>query len=605
MQRCFWLLMFIILGPPTVFAASDYSFTMGVSVAFTWFLQSTSSPDINGGGTNNPTINLIVGKRYAVFNTGAGGHPFQLIAKGSLVADDVILLAEGATAGTLEGDSAIGWTDDGGGNMEFTLTPALATAMQQAGLVPGYRCQVHTSLMRGNIALFNAGTPIADPLPPIAKGPIKVELQDVATSLTAPLGVAFPDGAAGRMLIYQQNGVVTVRQTSGTLLATPFLDVSGRITELGILGPGSYDERGLLGFALHPNFAVNHKVYTHTSEPTAGAADYTVTIPNGETMSHQEVIAEWTVSTTDTNQINPTTRRELLRIDKPQFNHNGGTIHFGKDGMLYIGLGDGGGADDSDGEPYLGGGVTFGHGIGNAQDTTIILGKILRIDVNGSNSTNGQYGIPADNPYVGGGGLKEIYAHGFRNPYGFSVDSVTGSLYIGDVGQNNVEEIDLLTTATKGGNYGWGFKEGTFYFDTNSSQPGRVVTQPARPTPAGLIDPIAQYDHGDGSAVVGGYVYRGSELPALARRYIMADLGGFAAPTGRLFSMSLQTNVIQELQIGVDDRPLGLWVKGFSQDPAGEVYVCASGILGPSGQAGRVLKLIPLPNAGRSWAIYE
>jgi glucose/arabinose dehydrogenase len=289
--------------------------------------------------------------------------------------------------------------------------------------------------------------------------------------------------------------------------STPMLDLRSRLVPLG-----AYDERGLLGLAVHPNFAQNPLIYTYTSEPSNGPADFSTTLSAGATNNHQSVIAEWRLTAGNTNEVDPASRREILRIDQPQSNHNGGAMHFGPDGLLYVALGDGGQADDQ-GE---------GHSpMGNGQDTSNPFGSMLRIDVDARTSANSQYGVPTDNPFVGADGVDEIYAYGFRNPYRFSFDRMSGQLYVADVGQNSIEEIDVVT---KGGNYGWRVKEGTFFFDPNGASAGYVTDVPVVPVPAGLIDPIAQYDHDEGLAVVGGYVYRGSGVPALQGRYVCSTL---------------------------------------------------------------------------------
>ncbi len=305
---------------------------------------------------------------------------------------------------------------------------------------------------------------------------------------------------------------------------------------LGIFGPGTFDERGLLGVAFHPNYAVNGKLYTYTSEPNAGPPTFPTTMPPGTPPDHQNVVAEWRAVAPGgpVFGVDPTSRRELLREDHPQFNHDGGDLAFGPDGMLYISDGDGGEADDQ------GAGHVPG---GNAQQLTSPLGKVLRIDVNGSNSANGQYGIPADNPFVGvAGALREIYAFGFRNPFRFSFDRGTGALYLGDVGQNDIEEVDIVV---KGGNYGWATKEGTLFFFNNGAGAGFASTTDNGLVPQGAIDPIAQYDtHHEGHSVIGGFVYRGSKFPQLAGRYVFGDFARLfrfpAGPndSGRLFYLT-------------------------------------------------------------------
>lgn len=410
---------------------------------------------------------------------------------------------------------------------------------------------------------FGDGKEIVNPLAGIRKGTVVIELQTIAEGLVSPLGMAAPNDGTGRLFIYDQTGHILIWQ-SGNILPAPFLDVSGRLV---ILNPG-YDERGLLGIALHPDFAMNGKLYTYTSESATGTADF----PSpGGVQNHQAVVAEWTVDAQNPNVVDVSSRREMLRIDEPQGNHNAGEMHFGPDGMLYIALGDGGAADDEG----------AGHSPqGNAQDITNVLGSMLRIDVEGSNSANGQYGIPADNPFVGKTGVDEIYAHGFRNPYRFSFDRVTGALYVGDVGQNDVEEVNIVTN---GGNYGWRLKEGSFFFEPDGGFP---TTLPVTPIPPDLVDPIAEYDHDDGNTVLGGYVYRGTTVPQLVGRYLCGDW------SGRLFFID-DEGVLMELKIGTDDRALGFRVKGFGEDIQGEVYIFGTIAVGPSGDTGRVLKIVP------------
>ncbi len=359
------------------------------------------------------------------------------------------------------------------------------------------------------------------------------------------------------------------------------------------------DERGFLGLAFHPGFADPTspgfgKLYTYTSEPVAsGTPDFPVPpFPNAAGIvpqDHHAVIAEWTVSATNPNQVDLTSRREILRVGEPQANHNGGALVFGPDGFLYISLGDGGAANDTGG----GGGGGHNLAIGNGQDITNVLGDILRIDpINPSltpgstnpASINGQYRIPSDNPFVDPtAGADEIFAFGFRNPFRMSFDSLTGDLIVGDVGQNLIEEISIVTL---GGNYGWPAKEGTFPFNRN----------PVVPVPAGAIDPVAQYDHDEGLAIIGGFVYRGSEIPELQGKYVFGDLGGFPPfrNNGRLFYADLETGEIKELFLLTPNGTLGFRLLGFGEDDNGELYVLASNGA-PNGTAGVVLRIIPSP----------
>ena len=259
-------------------------------------------------------------------------------------------------------------------------------------------------------------------------------------------------------------------------------------------------------------------------------------------------------------------------------------MRFGPDGFLYFTVGDGGNADDQ-GNGHLPN--------GNAQDNTRILGKISRIDVDTRNSANGNYGVPSDNPFVNdSGALPEIYAYGLRNPFSFSFDKLTGDLLLGDVGQNNVEEADKIV---KGGNYGWNIKEGTFFFDPNGTNNGFVTTAPVRAVPTDLVEPFTEYDHDEGEAIIGGYMYRGGAIAELSGKYVFGDWGLFTGPAGRLFVHD-GTN-LTELKIGADDRSLGVWLKGWGQDAAGELYVFGSTNLGPSGTSGKMLKIVPVAAA--------
>jgi glucose/arabinose dehydrogenase len=429
------------------------------------------------------------------------------------------------------------------------------------------------------LKIVTGGKEIPDPMPAkIPKGEITIELTTVVEGLVAPLGVAVPDDNSGRMFVYDEVGVIHVVQ-NGAKVATPLLDLQSRLVPL----MAGYDERGLLGVATHPQFAQNPLIYTYTSEPNGPMADFMIMLEAPKTNNHQSVLAEWRIDPANPNRVDPASRRELLRIDKPQFNHNGGTIRFGPDGFLYFAVGDGGAADDQ------GDGHSPG---GNGQDKTKILGKVLRIDVNTRNSANGQYGVPADNPFVTeAGAVKEIFALGVRNPYSFTFDRQTGDLYLGDVGQNDVEEADEVT---KGANLGWPIKEGSFYFDPNGTNEGFVTTIPVREVPPDLIDPIAEFDHDEGKAIIGGYVYRGSTFSALAGKYVFGDWGKFDAAAGRLFY--LDGTQIKEFKIGMNDRTLGLWLKGFGEDAAGEIYVLGATALGPSGSTGVMQKIVPAVN---------
>jgi hypothetical protein len=442
--------------------------------------------------------------------------------------------------------------------------------------------------------------PLADPIPlPIPQSAIQVQLKPIATGLVSPifLAVAGERGDGGdrgdrgdRKFIVDQTGLILIFR-DGAILPTPFLDIRSVISQLNPafgtvrgLNPG-YDERGLLGLAFHPDFADEESpgfrtLYTMHNVPFTRPADF----PDAAaSLNCQEVIAEWKVDARNPVVVNPASYREILRFDRPQFNHNGGTVAFGPDGLLYASIGDGGNKNDiGDGHPPV---------TGNAQDLTKILGKVIRINPldplitrsrDGLISANGKYRIPRDNLFVAmAGAVKEIYAYGFRNPYRMSFDMRDGRLVLADVGQDNIEEVDIVT---RGGNYGWHIKEGTFLFDPTT---GHVFTDPS-PNPS-LINPVLEYDHFEATAgkitriaVVGGFVYRGSKIRMLEGKYVFADLNGF------LFAGDLKTGRIEQLLTA------GMFIKGFGQDTDGELYVTGSAKEGPSGTLGVVAKILPV-----------
>lgn len=533
-------------------------------------------------GSENPTLSLELGKRYQVKVTNYSFHPFEVVAKGEFASQDVVLLSM-VIQGPLESDPGVAWEDNGQGTVRFTLTEGLYQAMIAGGLKPGYRCRPHAALMRGEFIV--AGAPIAKRIMP---SPVRIELQTIASGLGAPVLVVPDPVQSGRLHIIDQVGLIRVID-DGQLLAEPFLDLTSLVVPVRV----NYDERGFLGLAFHPGYSDPNgpgfrRFYTYTSEPLAGPADFTVELPAGATMNHQSVIREWQWDGISV-RIDPNSSRELLRIDQPQSNHNAGHMEFGPDGYLYIALGDGGGANDT----------PAGHGtMGNGQSIDTILGSIVRIDPldptltpdsNDPASVNGAYRVPADNPFVGVDGIDEIFAYGFRNPYRFSFDARSGTLIVADVGQNSVEEINIVH---KGCNYGWNLKEGTFEFNPTTGTVGLPLDDP------NLTDPVVQYDHDDGLSVIGGYLYYGTAVPELWGRYICGDFSRqFSVPEGRLFVADLLTGEIQELLIGPAGDPLGLFVKGFGRDHEGEIYLVASTALGPAGETGVVLKIVPEPNS--------
>ena len=313
-------------------------------------------------------------------------------------------------------------------------------------------------------------------------------------------------------------------------------------------------------------------------------ADYS-TLTSGQVPNHQSVIREFVTPEPNDPDSRPdvTVSRVLLRLDQPQFNHNAGALAFDDEGYLHIAVGDGGGADDE--------GV--GHGAtGNGQDTSNPFGAILRIDPLGSNSANGQYGVPASNPFRGQDGqAEEIFAYGLRNPFRISFDMQTGDLYAADVGQNAIEEVNVVML---GGNYGWNLKEGSFFFEGNGAEAG-TVTDVDPGVPDDLIDPLAEYDHDEGIAIVGGFVYRGSNVPALDGHYVFGDFGSFTADAAPLYYLTAD-DAIREFDVG----PLPAAILGFAQDANGEIYVLTNTTGTPFGTTGRVQRLDAPASSGSS-----
>jgi Glucose / Sorbosone dehydrogenase len=459
------------------------------------------------------------------------------------------------------------------------------------------------------LVLGTAGAPatarhLHDPIrAPRRDSHIHIGLQPVADGLVSPVTGAFAPGVDSRPYVADQLGKIwsidiTARHEEHR---RPFADLTGLVVRLGDIIPGNrYDERGLLGLAFAPDYQQNGLVYTYLTEPWTRPADFSTQPGDRRTCDAwlpleprpcQNVVLEWRVhNPADPNTtIDMSTGRELLRIDKPQYNHNGGALAFGPDGMLYISVGDGGFGDDQ-GPGHVPEGNAQSLAPGN------VLGKILRIDPHRHNSANGHYGIPSDNPFVGRPGADEIFAYGFRNPYRMSFDTNSGQLWVGDVGQNDIEEVDIVRA---GGNYGWHVKEGTFKFHPGAplNPHDGFVSANTPGQPAGLIDPVAEYDHTaphgtieQGEAIIGGFVYRGSAVPALAGRYIFGDYSRvFAAPEGRLFVMCDSPDVTHRV---CNLMPhLGLALFGFARDASGELYVLGNKTGVVAGQTGTVERI--------------
>jgi hypothetical protein len=349
---------------------------------------------------------------------------------------------------------------------------------------------------------------------PTTPAPAAIALETVVQGLSAPVYVTAPPGDAERLFVVQRGGLVLIVE-DGAALPTPFLDLRGSVTAAG-------SEQGLLSIAFHPQYTSNGWVY----------ASYTNT--QGDTR-----IVRHTVSA-NPDQVDPASGDTVLAVDQPFTNHNGGLVAFGPDGMLYVGLGDGGGAGDP-----------LGHG----QNITTLLGSMLRLDVD----TATPYAIPVDNPLVGQTNARpEIWAHGLRNPWRFSFDRQTGDLYIADVGQSALEEVSFQPAASAGGeNYGW-----------NVMQASACFTPPNGCSTAGLILPVYDYPHAEGCSVTGGNVYRGNAHPALAGRYFFADYCG-----GWIRSFVIQNGQATGVRDHTDDLGTVPEISSFGEDGVGELYV--------------------------------
>ncbi|MEJ7766963.1 MAG: PQQ-dependent sugar dehydrogenase [Chitinophagaceae bacterium] len=409
-------------------------------------------------------------------------------------------------------------------------------------------------------------------------------LQLITDNLVSPLSITeAPDGSK-RMFIVDQVGKIWVIAKDGSRMPIPFLDISSKMVTLN----PNYDERGLLGFAFHPNFKANGRFFVYyTARPRPGGPQ------PGTNWNNLSRVSEFKVSANrDEADIN--SEKFILEEDHPQGNHNGGTIAFGPDGYLYISIGDGGGSNDN-GIGHVADWYTVNTG-GNGQDVYAnLMGNILRIDIN----SGSPYGIPADNPFVSKPGKDEIYAYGFRNPYRFSFD-MGGShqLFAGDAGQVLYEEIDLVK---KGGNYGWNVKEGTHCFSTVDNKT-ELASCPMVDTAGNLlIDPIIEMSNvnnprgGLATTIVGGNVYRGEELPQLKGQYIFGIFSrSSGVPNGKLFiSNPPKSGPWSYTDLALKNYPdnLGVYLKGFGQDQKGEVYITTSGVAGPNGTTGKVFKL--------------
>ena len=367
----------------------------------------------------------------------------------------------------------------------------------------------------------------------VQTGPILINLRTIATGLARPVGITHAGDGSGRLFIVEQGG--RIRIYDGTrLLPTPFLDLTALVQTSG-------SEQGLLGLAFHPDYKTNGLFYVN----------YTGKSGIGDT-----VIARYRVSRANPNVADPASGATLLTIAQPQPNHNGGQLQFGPDGYLYIATGDGGGSGDE--------GEGHNQAIGNGQDLGTLLGKILRIDVNNTNTNDGlAYDIPPGNPFASDnnpGTRAEIWAYGLRNPWRFSFDRRTGDMFIGDVGQVSREEIDFQPAGVGGANYGWRRMEGSLCFNPTTNCNDGTLTLP-----------ILEYPTNDNGtcAVTGGYRYRGARAPQLYGVYLYADYcagriwGARPDGSGRWAATEL---------LDTDAA-----ISTFGEDQLGEIYVADHG----------------------------
>lgn len=349
-----------------------------------------------------------------------------------------------------------------------------------------------------------------------------------------PILVAHAGDGSNRVFIPTQQGTIYVLPNDqNAKSADVFLDITKKVSY-----HDKTNEEGFLGLAFHPKFRENGELFVY----------YTNKAPR-----HQNVIARYRVSKDNPNQADPNSEEILLVLDKPFWNHDGGTIEFGPDGYLYIAIGDGGAAND----PY-----------GNGQKLSTLLGKILRIDVD--HKQDGlPYAIPKDNPFVGRKDARgEIWAYGLRNVWRLAFDRETGKLWAGDVGQDVWEEIDIIE---KGGNYGWNIREGLHPFVAKGKKAPKEEAKLE-----GAIDPIWEYNHDIGKSITGGVVYRGKRIPELNGYYLYADY-----VAGKLWALrydEAKGAVVANREIPL---PAPILAMSFGEDQNGEVYVTA---VSPQGQ---------------------
>ncbi|MDZ4769455.1 MAG: PQQ-dependent sugar dehydrogenase [Chloroflexota bacterium] len=351
-----------------------------------------------------------------------------------------------------------------------------------------------------------------------APDPNAASLVEVADGFTRPIYLTHAGDDSARLFVVEQGGKIWILDQD-TRLDQPFLDISDQISQEAVNVQG-YTERGLLGLAFHPQYAENGLFFVNYTDDNAGTT----------------IVARYNVSTDDANRADPSSAVEIMRVEQPFPNHNGGHIAFGADGYLYISFGDGG----SGGDPF-----------DNGQDLTTLLGSIARIDIDVPDGEG--YAVPADNPFVGRADASpEIWVYGVRNVWRFSFDAATGDLYAADVGQNAWEEVNFIPAGQGGVNLGWNVYEGTHPFSGAAGS-------------ADMVMPIAEYSHTLGISVTGGYVYRGDAIPDWQGAYLYGDFG-----SGIMWSAYRDSAGEWADTLLLDT---GHSISSFGEDQAGELYL--------------------------------
>lgn len=401
-----------------------------------------------------------------------------------------------------------------GSQMTSVPTPVAPTATSQA--VPPTVAPAPEAAETSSVATAVAPgetTPAVAETTVAGQGSFTLEVQPVVTDLDRPVHVTHAGDGSGRLFVVEKAGTIRIVADNATR-PQPFLDITTLVGSSG-------SEQGLLSVAFHPDYGSSGRFFVNYTDK------------NGDT-----VIAGYQVSS-EPDVADPASGVTLLTIEQPYPNHNGGQVAFGSDGLLYIGMGDGG----SGGDPQ-----------GNGQDKSALLGKMLRIDVNAQGEQ--PYGIPADNPYVQDADARpEIWAIGLRNPWRFSFDRETGDLFIADVGQGEYEEIHFQpATAGSGKNFGWNTMEGTHCFSPRSECDQQ-----------GLELPVAEYDHSQGCSVTGGIRYRGAAVPAFGSTYFYGDFC-----SGRIWGLNEEAGGAWR---STELLESGRSISSFGEDEAGEIYL--------------------------------